>query len=471
MSDLHDLSMLEQASAIRDRTISPVELVDHYLDRINLLNEDVGAFVFVAPELARKGALSAAQAIREDTATGTLHGVPTGIKDLYSTADMPTGYGTGAFPPLEVGRDEAFVAKLRAAGMVSLGKTATPEFGAPCYTEPEGHPPARTPWDLTRSAGGSSGGAAAAVAAGLVPAAPGSDGGGSIRIPASMCGLVGIKTSRGRISVAPYSAEISGLEVHGPLARTVRDAAALLDAMSGPTTMDWISQPPPRTGTFLAACDLELRGLRIGRYIEPPVPGVEVHPDCVAAYESAAALMEQLGHSVEDHRLTFDDTLIEQFTELWSVEFASMPVPEELEGGLRPLTRWLRERGQRLSATQIFNSLGHLRTMARREIDRTSQYDAVLTPTLAQPPAKVGGLRDDADPARDFDNQIRFTPFTAQYNLTGQPAISVPLHWTAEGLPIGIQLVGRPGDEVTLLALASQLEDAAPWRDRRPSCW
>ena len=201
---------------------------------------------------------------------------------------MPTGFGTGAFPPLEQGQDEAFVAKLRAAGMILLGKTATPEFGAPCYTEPEGHPPARTPWDLTRSAGGSSGGAGAAVAAGLLPAAPGSDGGGSVRIPASVNGLVGIKTTRSRISVAPNNPDISGLAVHGPLARTVRDAAALLDAMAGPTPTDWIWLPPPRAGTFLAACDADTKGLRIGRYRTPPLADVEVHPDCIAAYEAAS---------------------------------------------------------------------------------------------------------------------------------------------------------------------------------------
>jgi amidase len=471
MSDLHDLTMLEQVAAIRAREVSSTELVDHYLERIERLNEDVGAFVFVAADLAREGARAADQGVEEGSATGALHGVPTGIKDLYATSDMPTGYGTGAFPPLQLGEDEAFVTKLRAAGMISLGKTATPEFGAPCYTEPEGHPPARTPWDMTRSAGGSSGGAGAAVAAGLLPAAPGSDGGGSVRIPASVCGLVGIKTSRGRISGAPNDAEISGLPVHGPLARTVRDAAALLDAMAGPTSMDWIWQAPPRTGTFLAACDLEPKRLRIGRYSKPPLADTQVHPDCLAAYESASALLERLGHTVEDHEIAFDDTLVTRFEELWSVEFASLPIPDAVAGGLRPLTKWLRERGQHVSATELFTSLGHLRAVARRELERTSHFAAVLTPTLAQPPAKVGALRDDGNPALDFENQKRFTPFTATYNLTGQPAMSIPLHWSEDGLPIGIQLIGGPGDEATLIALAAQLEAALPWSHRRPACW
>ena len=224
VSDLHDLTLFEQAAAVHRRKVSPVELVDHYLERIDRLNEVVGALVFIAADHARVMARDAERAVIDGVELPPLHGVPTAIKDLYLTADMPTGFGTGAFPPQELGIDEAVVTKLRAAGMISLGKTATPEFGAPCYTEPEGHPPARTPWDLTCSAGGSSGGAGAAVAAGLLPAAPGSDGGGSIRIPSSVNGLVGIKTSRGRISVAPLDSEISGLAVHGPLARTVRDA-------------------------------------------------------------------------------------------------------------------------------------------------------------------------------------------------------------------------------------------------------
>jgi amidase len=451
--------------------VSPVELVDHYLTRIDRLNATVGAFVHLAPDQARAQAKDAESAVTSGADLPPLHGVPTAIKDLYLTADMPTSFGTGAFPPVEFGIDEFFVTKLRAAGTISLGKTATPEFGAPCYTEPEGHPPARTPWDLDRSAGGSSGGAGTAVASGLLPAAPGSDGGGSIRIPASVNGLFGIKPSRGRVSAAPTSSEISGLSVHGPLARTVRDAAALLDAMVGPSPQDWIWHGPPATGTFLAACDDEPSGLRIGRYRTPAVAGAEVHPDCVAAYEHASELLGRLGHHVEDYPTSFDSRLIALFEKLWSVEFASLPVPAEAESGLRPLTRWLRERGRALSALEVWRALATLRSSARTELQRTAAYDAILTPTLAQPPALVGGLRDDADPAQDFENQKRFTPFTAPYNMSGQPAVSIPLHWNESGLPIGVQLVGRPGDEVTLLRLAAQLEAAEPWAHRTPPLW
>jgi len=471
MAELHDLTMLEQAAAIRRREVSPVELVDHYLTRIDRLNETVGAFVHLAPDQARAAAKDAESAVTSSADLPPLHGVPTAIKDLYLTADMPTGFGSGAIPPQELGIDEAFVTKLKAAGTISLGKTATPEFGAPCYTEPEGHNPARTPWDLSRSAGGSSGGAGTAVASGLVPAAPGSDGGGSIRIPSAVNGLFGIKTSRGRVSTAPVSSEISGLSVHGPLARTVRDAAALLDAMAGPTSQDWIWHGPPQTGSFLAACDDEPRGLRIGRYITPAVPGAEVHPDCVAAYEHASQLLESLGHTVEDHDTTFEPALIPLFEQVWAAEFASLPFPVELDPQMRPLTRWLRERGRGLSATDFYAALGGLRSRARVELERSAAYDAILTPTLAQPPAKVGGLRNDDDPASDFENQKRYTPFTAPYNMSGQPAVNVPLHWNDEGLPIGIHLIGRPGDEVTLLRIAAQIEAAEPWAQRKPEIW
>jgi amidase len=471
MTVLHDLTMLDQAAAIRRREISPVELVDHYLDRIDRLNGAVGAFVHLAPDQARAAAKDAESAISAGGDLPPLHGVPTAIKDLYLTADMPTSFGSGAFAPLSLGIDEFFVTKLRAAGTISLGKTATPEFGAPCYTEPEGHSPARTPWDLDRSAGGSSGGAGTAVASGLLPAAPGSDGGGSIRIPSSVNGLFGVKTSRGRVSTAPMSSEISGLSVHGPLARTVRDAAALLDVMAGPSPQDWIWHGTPSSETFLAACDDEPAGLRIGRYISPAVPGAQVAPECVEAYEHASSLLEQLGHHVEDHPTTFDENLIALFENLWAVEFAALPVPAEAESGLRPLTRWLRERGRSLSGLDVYAALGTLRSVARGELAKTAQYDAILTPTLAQPPAKVGQLRNDGDPAQDFDNQKRYTPFTAPYNMSGQPAVNIPLHWTDDGLPIGVQLVGRPGDEVTLLRLAAQIEAAEPWAHRKPALW
>jgi amidase len=471
MGQLHDLSLLEQAAGVRAKTLSPVELVEHYLGRIARLNDSVGAFVTVTPELA----LDAARAAEKAIANGgsdlpPLHGVPTAIKDLNLTAGVPTRFGTSAMEPLDLGVDDAVTAKLKAAGLISLGKTNTPEFGLPCYTEPDIAPPARTPWDLERSAGGSSGGAAAATAAGLVPAAQGSDGGGSIRIPSSLCGLFGIKPARGRVSNAPLSSEISGLAVNGPLARTVRDAAALLDAMAGPAPSDWLWAPPPAT-SFLAACDDEPTALRIGRYATPVVGDRAPHPDCLAAYEQATQVLIDLGHTVVEHTPTFSSELVPAFEIVWSMEFLSLPLDEAAEAKTRPLTRWIRDRGRGITGAQAHAALATLRMAARVEIEATQGYDAILTPTLAQPPLLVGELRNDADPAADFEAQKQFTPFTAPYNMSGQPAVSIPSFWNDAGLPIGIQLIGRPCDEVTLLRLSAQIEAAAPWAHRRPACW
>jgi amidase len=471
MSDLHDLSLLEQAAAVRGGSVSPVELVEHYLARIDSLNDVVGAFVTVTPDLALDAAQAAEQTVADRAEDlPPLHGVPTAIKDLNLTAGVPTRFGTSAWEPLDLGIDDFVVTKLKAAGLISLGKTNTPEFGLPCYTEPDVAPPARTPWDLERSAGGSSGGAGAATAAGLVPAAQGSDGGGSIRIPSSLCGLFGIKPARGRVSNAPISAEISGLATNGPLARSVRDAAALLDAMSGPAPNDWTWAPAPAT-SFLAACDDEPSGLRIGRYATPVVGDAAPHPDCLAAYEAATQLLIDLGHTVVEHVPTFALDLVPAFEAVWAMEFASLPIEPADEAKLRPLTQWIRERGRGLSGADFYQGLATLRSAARVEIEATQGYDAVLTPTLAQPPPLVGQIRNDADPAEDFEAQKRFTPFTAPYNMSGQPAVSLPLFWNDAGLPIGVQLIGRPFDEVTLLRLSAQLEAAEPWARRRPACW
>jgi amidase len=359
---------------------------------------------------------------------------------------------------------------MEAAGMVSLGKTTTPEFGSPCYTEPDNAPAARSPWDLDRMAGGSSGGAAAAVAAGLVPVAQGSDGGGSIRIPASCCGLVGLKPSRGRISGGPMYGDPVGLATAGTLARTVRDAAALLDVLSGPAVGDptW-APPPPRT--FLASCDVEPPRLRVGRFLAPVIADAPVHAECVEAYESASRLLVSLGHDVEEIDAPVPPEAVATFETCWAVLTALSVAPPGTEHLLRPLTRWLQERGRAVSGPEFGLAIGELRRIAARALRAVAPYDVVLTPTLAQPPLRVGEIRDDADPARDFENQKRFTPWTSAWNLTGMPAVSLPLHMTADGLPVGVMLAGRPAEEHLLLSLCAQVEAAAPWLDRTPSCW
>ena len=470
--DLHDLSALEQAAAVRRREVSSAELVEHYAARIGRLDATVGAFVTTTLDRAREQAAAADRAVAAGDDLPPLHGVPIGIKDLNLTAGVPTKLGSPTFahfvPPLS----DSMVGKLEAAGTISLGKTNTPEFGLPCYTEPAAEiaPPARTPWDLTRSAGGSSGGAGAAVGAGLLPFAQGSDGGGSIRIPASVCGLVGIKPARGRISNGPLVGDVTGLAINGPLARTVRDAAALLDAMAGPMPGDphWAA-PPARP--YLALADEEPGRLRIGRYRTPAMPGVEVHPHVVEAYDAASALLERLGHDVEDIATPFDGGIVPSFETVWSVSSTGIPLDAQGEEQLQPLTRWLRERGRTTTAPQFVAAMHALQLASRRAITATAAYDVVLTPTLAQPPAPLGWFTSAGDPRAEFDRMIGWTPFTAVYNTTGQPAISLPLHVSPDGLPIGVMLVGRPADEATLVRLAAQLEQAAPWRDRVPPLW
>jgi amidase len=468
MSDLHDLTALEQGAAIRSGDVSATELVDHYLQRVERLSDTVGAFVTVTGELARKQALLATGSVGD--ASSPLYGVPTAIKDLHLTAGVPTEFGSATMAGYVPDVSDEVVLRIESAGLISLGKTNTPEFGSPCYTEPDNSPPARTPWDLERMAGGSSGGAAAAVAAGLVPIAQASDGGGSIRIPASCCGLVGLKPTRGRISGGPMYGDPVGLATAGPMARTVRDAAAFLDVMAGPAVGEPTWAPPPPT-TFLSACDQPPGRLRIGRFVTPLIADAPVHPECIAAYESATRLLVSLGHDVEEVDVPLAPEAVPTFETCWAVLTALSSAPPGTEDRLRPLTRWLQERGRAVSGPEFGLAVGELRRIAARALRALAPYDAVLTPTLAQPPLRIGEIRDDADPARDFENQKAFTPWTSAWNLTGMPAISLPLHVTPEGLPVGVMLAARPAEEHLLLALAGQVEAEASWIGRKPNIW
>jgi amidase len=450
--------------------VSPAELVEHYLDRVERLSDEVGAFVTVTGDLARERARALGGASRDER-RGPLWGVPTAVKDLNLTAGVRTTFGSAVFADFVPDVSDEVVLRLEAAGTVSLGKTNTPEFGTPCYTEPEVAPPARTPWDLSRTAGGSSGGAGAAVAAGLVPVAQGSDGGGSIRIPASCCGLVGFKPSRGRISGAPTYGDVVGLSTPGPLARTVRDAAALLDVLAGPAVGDptWAT-PLPADESYLGWCDRSPGRLRVARFATPVIADVAVDPEVRTAYETAGRLLEELGHDVEDVDVPMSRDAVPVFETCWAVGTATS-VPPGREGDVRPLTRWLAERGQAVTGPAYALAVGELRRVAAATVRALAPYDVVLTPTLAQLPASVGSLRDDASPEQDFENQKAFTPWTSAWNVTGMPAVSLPLHHTATGLPVGVMLAGRPEEDHRLLALAAQVEEAAPWRGRTPPCW
>jgi amidase len=471
---IHDLTAIQQAAAIRTRELSPVEIVDHYLDRADRLNARVGAYVTVTDVLAREQARKAERAVLEaadPAGLPPLLGVPVPIKDLNMVQGVPMSFGSSVFHDLTGFADDHVVTLLRDAGSIMLAKSNTPEFGLPCYTENAVAPPARTPWDLNRSAGGSSGGAAAAVAAGLAPAAQGSDGGGSIRIPSSVCGLFGIKPTRGRVSQGPIIPDLFGLSTNGPIARTVRDAALLLDVMAASMPGDLYLAPPlPAGETFSGYAERPPGRLRIARSIEPVVPGAEIHPECVAAYEEASALLAELGHEIVDIPPAFGADLVPVFETLWGVMATLTPVDPAREDTLLPLTRWLRDRGNGVTAPALCAAHAELQAALRGAFAAMDEYDAILHPTLARPPVPIGYFHD-AEPAENFERQKRFTPFTAVYNVSGQPAVSVPLHWTADDLPVGVMLAGRLGGEGTLISLSAQLEAARPWIDRKPPIW
>ncbi|MFE6510151.1 amidase [Nocardioides sp. NPDC057767] len=468
MAELHDLTALEQGELLHRCEVSPGELAEHYLDRIARL-DDVGAFVTVAEE---RISTCARELAVKPVGASPLWGVPTAIKDLNLTRGVRTTFGSAAFADFVPDVSDNVTLSIEAAGMISLGKTNTPEFGSPCYTEPDVAPPAVTPWDRTRIAGGSSGGAAAAVAAGLVPVAQGSDGGGSIRIPASCCGLVGLKPTRGRISPSPMYGDAAGLATAGPIARTVRDAAAFLDVLAGRRTGDpfWA---PEESAPFLEACDRPPGRLRIARFIEPLIAPTTVDPECVAAWENASALLESLGHEIVDVPRPLPVEAVAVFETVWAVGTAMSVVnltPDQ-RSQIRPLTRWLTERGEAVSGPEFGLAIAELRRFAAGALEALAPYDAVLTPTLATPPPLVGAIRDDADPAGDFQAQKEFTPWTSAWNVTGMPAISLPLHWTPSGLPVGVMLAARPAEESLLLSLSAQIEEAALWDHRLPPGW
>ena len=376
-----------------------------------------------------------------------LTGVPIPIKDLNMVAGVRQTLGSAVFAEQRPGRWTT-TSRRRSGrpGAVLTGKTATPEFGLPCYTETAIGPPARTPWDLNRSAGGSSGGAAAAVAAGLAPAAQGSDGGGSIRIPSSVCGLFGIKPTRGRISGAPLVPDLFGLGTDGPIARTVADAALLLDVMTGNQPGDMYTLPPlPAGETFLGYASRPPGRLRIGRTLRHPIGGGTVHPDCAAAYQDASELLASLGHEVVDLDSPFGPDLVPPVRgAVVRARHAGPggPGPGGAAAAVHPVHA---RAGPPGDAEQLIQAQGYLQFMVRAALAVLNGYDAVLTPTLAAPPVPVGYF-EEVPPPENFERQKRFAPFAAMYNVSGQPAVNVPLYWNSGGLPIGVMLAGRMGD-------------------------
>ena len=458
-SELAFTPALELAARIRAREISPAELTELYLERIERLEPQLNAFVHVDAD----GALAAAGEPRE----GPFAGVPIPIKDLTDVAGLPTTYSTKAFAGNVAAEDAAVVRRIREAGFVVLGKTNTPELGTIGQTESELNGACRNPWDVERTPGGSSGGAAAATAAALCPIAHGTDGGGSIRNPASCCGLVGIKPSRGRISPAPFVPGSLGLGTSGPIARTVRDAAALLDVMSGSETGDFFVAPEPER-PFLAEAERDPGRLRVAVTIEPPID-VPVDPACAAAAASAGELLSELGHAVVESTPPWRRAgLLEHFIRVWQSGPATAGIDDL--SLLEPINRALAEDSLSSSQPDHVRSVMALQQAARALLAFWEEVDVVVTPTLALPPVRIGWTWEDTggDPHAAFARQLQFTPFTPVVNVTGQPAVSLPLHWDEQGLPIGVQLIGGAFSEATLVRLAAQIEQARPWSQRRP---
>ncbi|MBA2385158.1 MAG: amidase [Actinobacteria bacterium] len=460
MDELAFLPATEQARLVRAGDVSPVELVELYLERIERLDPELGAYVTVRGEQA----VAEAQAKAHEQAEAPFHGVPISLKDLDTTAGTRTTFSCVEFESNVPDFDLAHVRRLKEAGFVVLGKTNTPEFGTTAFTDSTLNGPCRTPWDLRRNAGGSSGGAAAALAAGLCPIAQGSDGGGSIRIPASCCGVLGFKASRGRVSAAPFVAGI-GLGTTGPLARTTADAAAYLDVVCGYEWGDPYPAPPPER-PFAEEVGADPGRLRVALTTVAPIQA-EVDPACVAAARDAAELLASLGHEVEETAPDWGGPgLMDEFKSVWQIAPTMYPISDP--SALMPLNRAFLDGALQTSSAVYAGSLARLQLRSRKIVSLWADLDLLLTPTLALPPVPVGWESEPQDPWEQFDRAAVFTPFTAAFNVTGQPAVSVPLHWNDEGLPIGVQLVGPPLGDALLLRVASQLEAARPWAGRQP---
>lgn len=473
MAKLDDVAFLDataQAELVRRKQVKAIELVEAAIERIERLNPALNAVITPMYDEARAAA-------KAELLDGPFAGVPFLLKDLLAEyAGVRLTAGSAFLRDFVADHDSELVVRQKRAGLIILGKTNTPEFGILPTTEPHLFGPTRNPWDTTRTCGGSSGGSAVAVAAGMVPMAHGNDGGGSIRIPASCCGLFGLKPTRGRNPLGPdYGDMYGGLVCEHGLTRSVRDSAALLDATSGPDIGDpyWAS-PPARP--FLQEVGANPGRLRIA-VTTAAVTGVAVHEDCVSAVRDAAALCAGLGHEmVEITPELPGDLITEAFITVWSAGCAWSIDDWARQTGQTPsqdqfeiLTWGLYEMGQQVTAPAALLALQDLQSIARDIARFFADYDVWLTPTIGEPPVPLGTF--DSPPENPLQGLFRaaaLLPFTPICNITGQPGMSVPLFWNAEGLPVGTHFIGRFGDEATLFRLAAQLEAARPWADRRP---
>jgi amidase len=456
--DVLSATALEQASLIRARSLSSEELTRLYLDRIDRYNGGLNAFVSVFRRRALFAAREKDRAVRAGGPLPAFHGVPIGIKDLNFVRFSWSRFGTRAMPPLMLPFDDKTTAALRRAGFVILGKLATSEVGAMPVTEPDTHPPTRNPWNPRHSAGGSSGGSGSAVAAGLLPIAQGSDGAGSVRIPSAFCHLYGIKPSRGRVPNAFGKPDRHILYTCGPLARSVEDAAAMLDALAGLDVgkPHWAA-PPPRPYREIVTAPGPTRPLRIRVATRSPLG--ETHPDIAAATLRAARALADLGHHVEE--ATMPGGSLEEFLPLWQRLVADMPLARW--GRAQPITQWIVAPAKALRDEDV--NARH-RMLHDRVLAGFGDVDLWLTPTVAEPAPEVGKFAG-RPPDEAFAEAAKLGAFTAPFNISGQPAASVPVGLTREGLPMGVQIAGRPLADDLVIAVSRQLEEAMPFRDRR----
>jgi amidase len=465
------LDATAQADLVRRGEVTAEELVTGAIARIEKLNPTLNAVVTPMYDMA----LAQVGAGLPD---GPFTGVPYLVKDLgVEIAGVRLTEGSRYLVDHVSAVDSELVVRLRRAGLAIVGKTNTPEFGMVPTVEPELHGPARNPWDTTRTTGGSSGGAAAAVASGMVPFAHGNDAGGSLRFPASCCGLFGFKPTRGRIPTGPHYGDVfDGWVTDHALTRSVRDSAALLDATAGPMLGDPYVAPAPER-PFRLEAGRDPGRLRIGFSTRTP-GGDPVHPDCEAALVDAVSLLASLGHDVQERHLPPIDAAVgaaiglsyraavDWIVRYWARELGREPRPDELE----PLTRAFWEQGRAIAAGEYLLAVTTLQAYARQIARFLTDIDVWMTPTLAQPPVPLGHIRSTAeDPWRAMVNGGPFVPFPAVVaNIAGAPAMSIPLSWSPAGLPIGVHVLGRYGADATLIRLAAQLEAARPWADRVP---
>lgn len=459
------------AELVASGEVSALEMVDAAIERIEALDGPLNAMTIRWYDHAREVAQSPAE--------GPFTGVPFLLKDLwahYEGQTMTNGNAALRDAAVPATEDTTLVSKFRAAGLQTLGRTNSPELGSLPVTEPTAHGPTRNPWDTDRTPGGSSGGAAAAVASGMVPIAHASDGGGSIRIPASCCGLVGLKPSQGRITLAPHRAE-SNLGIDFCVSRSVRDTARLLDAVNGPGVGDTVIAPPPAR-PYLDELGVDPGRLRIGLLDHIPQGG-SLHEDCVTAVRSAATLLESLGHDLAPgYPATLDDQSFRaRFMAMWATNMAGgiatmgdMIGRELTEDEVEPVNWAQAQFASKVSGVEFLSALNAVVQFRRATQQWWEEgWDLLLSPTLNEPPVEIGAHdAKPGDPMAGMKRAAEFISFTPPFNASGQPAISLPLHWNDDGLPIGVQLVAAYGREDLLLQVASQLEEANPWSERRP---